>query len=154
MVSHSSLLLVPSSNSTCRKIKPLAQLSKKANMRLQLYLTFICICNFESLSSPWNETIESLPSGRREGGGSCATPSEFKQGQASGTLIGMRGGPGHVLDDWRGLSEAPGRVLFMLVQGCKSSGPRTGQGPLFEIYVAPWWFLVCTFFPVIPRYLF
>ena len=91
MVSHSSLLLVHSSNSTCRKIKPLAQLSKKANMRLQLYLTFICICNFESLSSTWNETIESLPSGRREGGVSCATPSECKQDQASGPLIGCEG---------------------------------------------------------------
>ena len=63
-----------SSKSRSRKIKPLAQLSKKANMRLQLYLTFICICNFESLSSPWNETKESLPSGRREGGVSCAHP--------------------------------------------------------------------------------
>ena len=123
-------------------------------MRLQLYLTFICICNFESLSSPWNETIESLPSGRREGGGSCATPSEFKQGQASGTLIGMRGGPGHVLDDWRGLSEAPGRVLSILVQVWRSSGTGPGQDTLFEIYVAPLRFLDCTFFPAIPKCLF
>ena len=59
-----------------------------------------------------------------------------------------------LLEDWWGLSEAPGRVLSILVQVWRSSGTGPGQDTLFEIYVAPLRFLDCTFFPAIPKCLF
>lgn len=37
----------------------------------------------------------------------------------------------------QGLAEAPGRVLSIWVQGCQNGGARSGQDPLFEIYVGP-----------------
>jgi hypothetical protein len=76
-------------------------------------------------------------------------PGECEQGWASGPRQVQEG-------EQQGLSEAPGRVLFIWVQGCWNGGARPGQDLLFEIYVAPRWFLVHTFFifSAIPRRLF